>query len=487
MLSMIASNEFMKKNLVCILLMLSCSSALGSQTLAEAKELFKNKEYNKAFPTFQREYNDKPADGFLNFFYGACLLKTDGDCTKAEECLNNAAKKGVKDANLYLGSLYTRQYRFDEAKRFFDKYGNLLRKKGDEAAHAELDAEINNMTRLRRMVANVEDVQIIDSLVVAKTKFLSAYKLSPSSGKIEYFNQVFSSNISVNSTVYSNEKESKIYFSQPDSVGLYTLYSMDKLLDKFGNERKLSPNNFNLNGNTNYPYVLTDGVTIYFAAEDDSSLGGYDLFVSRYSLNNDNYLVPERLNMPFNSNYNDYMMVIDEEKGVGWFASDRFQPKDSVCIYTFIPNKSVKNVESNNEAYKVKRALITSIKDSWREGTDYSSIISLARKMPQVKQKAVRDFEFIINDKYTYYTLSDFKNKDAYEAYFKAIQARNELKIVNKDLDKLRADYLRMNDDLKKRSAGSILSLERRQEQLNEQIADLEKYARNTEIKSNEF
>ena len=92
---------------------------------------------------------------------------------------------------------------------------------------------------------------------------------------------------------------------------------MEKLIDGYGNEKQLSATNFGLTGDVNYPYVMPDGVTIYFAAKDYDTLGGYDLFVSRYNMNNDTYLAPERLSMPFNSMYNDYLMVVDEEKGVG--------------------------------------------------------------------------------------------------------------------------------------------------------------------------
>lgn len=63
-------------------------------------------------------------------------------------------------------------------------------------------------------------------------------------------------------------------------------------------------------------------------------------FVTRYNTNTDTYLVPENVGMPFNSPYNDYMYVIDEYNNLGWFASDRYQPEDKVCIYVFVPNDS---------------------------------------------------------------------------------------------------------------------------------------------------
>ena len=66
------------------------------------------------------------------------------------------------------------------------------------------------------------------------------------------------------------------------------------------------------NGQQDYPFMLSDGTTLYFAENGEESLGGYDLFVTRYSSSSHEYLKPENLGMPFNSPYNDYMLVIDE-------------------------------------------------------------------------------------------------------------------------------------------------------------------------------
>lgn len=481
----------MKSIVIYILFSLCCLPVAFSQTLADAKDSYLKGEYAKALPIFEAEYAAKPTDANLNQWYGVCLFETGGDLNKAEECLLVASKKNILDSFLYLGQIYIQQYRFTEASEAFGKYDTLLKKSPkrtkDEKARYEANEERLNeknkqLSRLNRMVSNTEDIQIIDSLVVNKSDFLSAYKLSRSSGHLEYFNKVFSANKRVESTVYFNEKETKIYYSQPDKTGVYSLFSMEKLLDEFGNEKQLSANNFNLTGDVNYPYVMTDGVTIYFAAKDYDSLGGYDLFVSRYNMNNDTYLAPERLNMPFNSLYNDYMMVVDEEKGIGWFASDRFQPEGKVCIYTFIPNKIVKAVENEDEKYMANRARISSIKDSWIKDKNYAQLISLARKAPKEEVKVVRDFDFVIDDDNTYYTLGDFKNKEARDTYFRVVQIKSEYKSLSEKLERLRLEYSKASMDGKRTMSAEILDLEKREEGIRNEISALEVQARNKEI-----
>lgn len=473
----------MRATILYILLSISCVAGIQAQALNEAKELYKSGKFEQALPIFEAEYNAKPTDASLNLWYGVCLFETGKNLKKAEECLVFASTKRLPDSYLYLGQLYTNQYRFSQAADMFNKYEASLKRK-DDNARASLEEKRKVMSRLNRMVSNTEDVQIIDSLVVDKANFLSAYKMSLSSGKLEYFNKVFPKSKPVGSTVYFNEKGTKIYYAQPIEGAMYTLFSMEKLLDDFGNEKELSATNFGLDGDVNYPYMMADGVTIYFAAKDSDSVGGYDLFVSRYNINNDTFLTPERLNMPFNSLYNDYMMVIDEEKGVGWFASDRFQPEGKVCIYTFIPNGTVKIIESEDEQYLAGRANISSIKKSWVNGKDYSKLIASARKNAEVKETVKHDFEFVIDDRNTYYSLSDFKNKQARDTYTKVQQLTNELKALDEKLEAERANYSGSSQEGKRRIGNSIFTMEKRQEQLQKEIPPLQIQARNQEIQS---
>jgi len=472
----------MKSIYICLLLLLCSIPSVFSQTLDEAKDLYLKKEYAKALPVFEAEYNAKPDDVNLNQWYGVCLLETGGNLSKAEECLLVASKKKIQDSFLYLGVLYGRQYKFALAEEEFSKYEAMLKKK-DDAARANLEEKRKEVSRTHRMVSNTEDIQIIDSVIVDKDKFLSAYKLSLSSGHLDYYNKVFPSAKNVDAVVYFNEKGTKMYYSQPDN-GTYTLYSKEKLLNEYGNERKLSSNNFGLSGDTNFPYMMADGVTIYFAAKDEDSLGGYDLFVSRYNMNNDTYLAPERLNMPFNSLYNDYMMAIDEEKGVGWFATDRYMQEGKVCIYTFIPNKVVKIIQSEDAAYLAGRAQISSIKETWAEGQSYTELKTLARKAPAAKVQIVRDFEFVINDKSTYYKLSDFKNRTASNTYSKVLELKKEQLSLSDKLSKMRDSYSKAPENTKRNMTEEILSLEKTLERLQTEIPELEMRARNQEIQN---
>ena len=150
------------------------------------------------------------------------------------------------------------------------------------------------------MLKGVEEVCFIDSFVVDKEKFLDAYKISPESGKLFMYDTYFNDSGKEGGTVYETELGNKLYYSemQPDST--LSILSRNKLLDKWS-DGSLLPGSINEAMNADYPYVLTDGITIYYASDGPGSMGGYDIFVTRYNTNTDSYLMPENVGMPFNS------------------------------------------------------------------------------------------------------------------------------------------------------------------------------------------
>ncbi|MBF0576327.1 tetratricopeptide repeat protein [Dysgonomonas sp. GY617] len=467
---------------ISLIISLCLCFALNAQTtkdLAQAKLDYKNNDFAKALPVFEREHNSKPTDPSLNLWLGVCIFETGGNIKQAEEYLLIAAKRNLPESYLYLGDIYIKQYRVSEAQQQYERYAKARPKEKETT----LGTRNQYLDKLQRAISRTEDIQIIDSLIVNKDAFLSAYKLSSDAGSLAAFNDIFDADRRIESTVYINGKGSKIYFGQPTNNKM-SLFSMDKLLNGYGNEKKISNNNLGLTGNTNYPFVLTDGSTIYFAGQDENGLGGYDIYVTRYNLNNDTYLTPELLNMPFNSTANDYLYVFDEEKGIGWFATDRFQPEGRVCVYTFIPNEEVTLVESDDEIYKENRAKIASIKSTWRPGKNYSSLIATARKENTVVEKKVSDFTFVIDDRYTYNAYTDFKSSTARNLYFEANEKRKALEATEKDLEDKRTEYINVSGNQRSTLASVIQNLENRQSLLYNEVQDLDIKARNEEIKA---
>jgi len=322
----------MNKKYILFFLFGLLSITISAQSLAEAKALYEKGEYEEAKPTFKKLVKTQPGNGNYNLWYGVCCLET-GEPAEALKHLESAVKRRVPSGQLYLARAYNDLYRFEDAIETYETYISDLRKRKRSTEEAEqlLEKSKSNL----RMLKGVEEVCFIDSFVVDKEKFLDAYKISPESGKLFMYDTYFDDSGKEGGTVYETELGNKLYYSemQPDST--LSILSRNKLLDKWS-DGSLLPGSINEAMNADYPYVLTDGITIYYASDGPGSMGGYDIFVTRYNTNTDSYLMPENVGMPFNSPYNDYMYVIDEFNDLGWFASSMysFPTHPSKCTTT---------------------------------------------------------------------------------------------------------------------------------------------------------
>ncbi len=459
---------------ISLLIFFSCHT-LSGQNLTEIKKLYLEGKYEEIKPAVKKLVTSTPSNASYNQWYGVCLFET-GEYQASEKYLKFAASKKIEASNLYLGKLYFMQYDFSQSEEAYEKYiGSLDEKKQTKEIEA-IKPLLEQAKRAARLIKYTEDIQIIDSLIVDKEEFLSHYRLGEEAGSLK-------ESENGKEFIYTNQLENKRYYAKKDSGGIYKLYSQVKLLDKWGDEVKLS-DEINSSENNCYPFVLNDGVTIYFASEGHGSIGGYDLFITRYNNNNESYLAPEQLGMPFNSTFNDYMLAIDELNEIGYFASDRFQPEGKVIIYTFIPNPEKKRVNSENQEVLKKRAKITSIKDTWIGGENYAALLQQKfSQMNHTEKSGKRDFIFVINDNIIYHNLNDFESHAAKSLFSESQQVKNALDNAEKSLEDNRIQYSKATSEGKKKLSQSIRDAEKALENLSIKYDSLQKQARNAEIK----
>lgn len=455
-------------------ILLLCFCMLGltvqAQSLAQAKELYQKGKYEQAKPVFKKYTKTQPGNGNYHLWYGVCCLET-GETQNAIKHLEVAVKKRIPSGQLYLGQAYHQDYQFENAISTYEDYiADLAKRKRSTDTAEKLLAKSKLGLRLLK---GVEEVCFIDSVVVDKDVFLKAYRISSECGKLYTYPEYFKNNLTVEGTVYETQLGNKLYYSemQPDST--LSILSKNKMQDRWGRGHLL-PGAINQAINANYPYVMSDGITIFYAADGPQSLGGYDIFLTRYNTSQDTYLTPQNAGMPFNSPANDYMYVIDEYNNLGWFASDRYQPEGKVCIYTFIPNasKQVYDYENMDKTSLRNLAMLHSIKDTWKSEADVTAAQERLQNAEQEQptHTKMHDFEFIIDDQHTYYSLSDFRSKEALDAFKKYRQLENSLKERENNLNKMRIAYSEANEMNKQNLAPGILDLEKRVDELAEEI-----------------
>lgn len=355
--------------------------------------------------------------------------------------------------------------------------GQKRKRVSPKAKPAPVIEEPQEDPRITNMREMTQQIIIIDSIVTSKEQFLVSIRLSSESGKLMPTSSFFH-NLG-EGCLYINEMGNKVYFSQPED-SLQQLFTSDKLGNEWSRPQKLTGISEGIH-EASYPFMQSDGVTFYFAGKGEESIGGYDIFMTRYDSRNGSFLKPENIGMPFNSEANDYMYAIDETNRIGYFATDRRQPEGMVCIYIFIPTdtrKTYDNVLYTEEQIR-HLADISSIADTWGDGTERQAALE------RIKSKYA-DTEVVGKLVSTNAEASaiEFQSKEAQSLYQRLLRVQNELNRVNSSLNLLRQKYRKAGAIERSKIKSEILQLEDESLQLNASAKQLDKAARNAEIKS---
>ena len=242
-------------------------------------------------------------------------------------------------------------------------------KKTAKKAKKEMTDEQERVDELReRMLPATAQVMFIDSVVTDKAGFIGKIPLNRESGRLGVYGETADTATVQPGGAYVNEFGNRMFYAKADNDGHYKLYTADKLGGKWTGERLIGELGDGFS-DVNYPYMMADGVTLYFAAKGGDGLGGYDIYVTRYDRETGRFYEPENAGLPYNSTGNDYYCVTDEFDNIGWLVTDRRQPEGKVCIYTFVPaeTRTAYDAEIIGEDKLENLADITSISDTWTD------------------------------------------------------------------------------------------------------------------------
>ena len=340
--------------------------------------------------------------------------------------------------------------------------------------------------RLESMRGFTQKVMFIDSVVVSKSKLLSSLNIPDEAGSIQAYNKFFNTTDQPNSIVYLNQLRNKCVFSKFTDGG-WDLYSKEMIGGKWSNAVPLK--GLDILGDDvdiNWPFLLSDGTTLYFAAKGEESIGGFDIFMTRYDETTQSYLKPENIGMPFNSIDNDYFFIVDEYDGIGWFATDRNQPEGKVCIYSFIYNNVRENYVVDEYTPEQLRQLseIHSISQTWTSNQARLGALEQLTAVYKRKftQKKKNDFEFVINDELTYTTLTDFRSVEAAEMYVDLNELLRKKNKLDSSIERARIAYPTARQAQREQYKQQLLAAEKQSEKYETDIKNLSKKIRRIEL-----
>ena len=342
-------------------------------------------------------------------------------------------------------------------------------------------AEMARQENYERKLQVTERVTFIDSMLLKKEEVMDMLYLGNENGSVASYAKFFNvkEKDTLDCTLFRSQLGDKIIYAQPDTAAVLHLYASEMIGQKWC-EPVLLPG-LKDTVSHNYPFMLADGTTLYYASKSEEGLGGYDIYMTRWDSDTQRFFKPENIGMPFNSAANDYLYLVDEFNQLGWFVTDRGQGGDTVCVYCFIPNETRRIYDTSTMGRDTLVALanINSIRDTW---TDQERVKDALNRLDilrtKSKKSAQSQFHFIVNDRIAYTNLSQFRNEESRKLANKWLKLVDERNKASEQLEELRKQYSVSRPEKKAELAASILALEQKYEKLIADVRSMEKEVR---------
>jgi hypothetical protein len=122
-----------------------------------------------------------------------------------------------------------------------------------------------------------------------------------------------------------SQDENTMYFTsdREGGIGGTDIYVVKKLPDgSWSLPQNLGPQ-INTAGDEDSPYIQPDGVTLYFSSSGHKSMGGYDIFVTKYDNEKKQWSQPENVGYPINTAHDDLYFSWSEDGKRVYFSSMR--------------------------------------------------------------------------------------------------------------------------------------------------------------------
>ena len=241
------------------------------------------------------------------------------------------ARTDLPDSLIVQGELLHAQYDFDAALDAYEQALEILESRDDSLEVLLLKDKMLLSENGRNMSGFAYSPYVVAKHRFSLDDFYLYYPLQDRSWRVAP-NQLDSSAIGLSKAVYAPDEVMKIYFSAEDEDNIRNIYVTEYqdtvwTLPALLNEHLVSP------ANEIYPMLSSDGRTLYFASEGLYGVGGYDIYMSEWSDQDNDWSVPVNMGFPYSSPADDFLLINTDDDRYTLFASNRECSTDSVWVY----------------------------------------------------------------------------------------------------------------------------------------------------------
>ncbi len=321
------------------------------------------------------------------------------------------------------------------------------------------------------LLQSTAKVMFIDSLVTDLDGFLSLIPLPKDAGSLEMLD---------GHVRYTNEFGDTRVFSQGDSITGQYLYISHRDGKEWSSPQRLSELGSDAPA---FPFLMADGVTLYFSAEGEGTVGGRDIFRTQYNSSDLEFYEATNAGLPFNSPANDYLLAVSDIDNIGWLVTDRNQEAGKVCIYTFEPPAQRVSFDGDTPEDELRSyAEINAIRDTWSFGDAEAAVRRQGAVIARLDEKdETGGIFFVVNDRTVYTSPSDFSSDASRKLYGEIEEARKKAESTGVLLESMRSSYASSEGSKRLAMGRKIAETEEELKGLLEDTARKEKELRNRE------
>lgn len=413
----------------------------------------------------------------------------------------NAQKTPAADPQTLLekGQEALLAYDFRNAGKYYGEYKTRIAKLKLEPEE-DIDKFRKWASNGERQLERVQKIIVIDSVAVPAMDFFKYIRVPASAGFLLPASEIpFKGGRESASMAYSPESGNLMLWAEPDTVGTYRIVESSRLSSGGFTDPVYAPEFLNGGGDVDFPVLSTDGLTLWYCSDGEDSIGGYDIFETVRDSSTGEYMPPSNIGMPFNSPYDDFLLINDEENGVGWWATDRNQLEDMVTLYVYILPEMRENFDGE-VSERIDAARIGDYRATWsydesdeedaddgneedsdgrvkRSGPgEYMALAEIIRGIRPGQRPRKEDFIFPVSGGKYFLNYDELPSESVKALMREYLSAKAAFDRTESDLQLLRREYSKSRDKaLGERIKALELQYERQQRDMNTKKSEVYK------------
>lgn len=340
-------------------------SEVQSESSILADSLFNAEDYGQALPLYLELCQQYPRDIHYNYALGVCYINTSRNVETALPYLLKASRGEAPNKVYYfIAEAYRRNYHFDLAIEYYRRF--TINGGSTDITTSDIEKRLAICENGTSMLKYIYTPQVVDRKRLTLNDFFQYYSNAPKTGSFIVKPDNLKSPTDIKqkdwSIIFSplNPKTNDyIYYSSygKSTINGKDIYRIKRLEDGYWSKPENLGTTVNSTEDEDFPYISSDGKTLFFASKGHYNIGGYDVFKSTFDSTTNKWREPENIGFPISSTFDDFLYIPDTKEGVAYFATNRNTDGDSVevVIYKLEENPILRSFTTYEEVQSVAK------------------------------------------------------------------------------------------------------------------------------------